>query len=1035
MTNFITNDTTKNLLKRLQQLILISDELKFLVGFFYFSGIKELYDSLYNAIQKNQQLILKILVGLDVDIINYRLIECSANDDRSLSNAKIIENFFNSIKKSINTDDFDTKDFHKQVSFFIDLIKKNNCIIRKTVQPNHAKLYLFKLQQNQVKPSLLITGSSNLTRAGLVKQNEFNVEISDYGIEEATKYFDDLWNSAVRITEDAVKKERLISILENETFIKQITPFEAYCLVLKTYLEMYEPVTISEHLCNLMRKNGYEPYKYQLDAVSQALSIIKKHNGVILADVVGLGKTIIACAIAKQLKKRGIVICPPGLIGDRNKTAGWLKYLDDFQLFDWDARSLGDLENVLQYVNNHNDIEVVIVDEAHRFRNQDTRAYELLSNICRNKIVIALTATPFNNRPSDIFALIKLFVVPRKSTITLNNDIEFLFSLYRSKFDKLSYIKRYYNSSDSNKKERAKTFYKYLFDTDNINLRIVTRETHKLSQQIRDNIEPITIRRNRIDLQKNPYYKNEVNKLSKVHDPIEWFYELTPEQSKFYDKVIQIYFGDINNGGLFKGAIYRPFVYEEGELDIDSDEITDENMMEKNREYIQQTNLFYFMRRLLVRRFESSFGAFRQSMENFKRIHQKVLTFITNTGKGNPLDGEFILDRGLLDKIYDLDPEEIEPYLIEYEEQINKGVLPKKHKRYKIKDFKYAQKFINDIQSDIDLFESILKELDEYNLVDNDPKLECLVKNIKKQFSKVPKNDEPKRKIVIFSEFTDTVKYIKDILNETFNDRVLVVAGDLLDSKIKEIYKNFDAGYKDHEDNYDILLCTDKISEGFNLNRAGMIINYDIPWNPVRVIQRLGRINRISKKVFEELYIVNFFPTERGAEIVKSREIAQNKMFMIHNTLGEDAKIFDVDEEPTPAELYTRLQQNPEDIETESFYTRVLNTYTELAQQYPDIVRNLDKLPKRIKVSRQHSKDELLVFFKKNRLYVVQYDYETKEINETSLEEVMEQIQCTVDTKSLPIDDRFWNAYEEIKTKKEKYSLPKSQQSVYNRAR
>lgn len=1030
MSSFITNSSSKNLLKRLDQLIQQSQELKFLVGFFYFSGIKELYESLVN----NPDVTLKILVGLNIDVFNYKLIEYADKKEKSLSNDAIAQKFFDSIKKSINSDEFDTKEFHQQITFFINLIKNEKCIIRKTVKPNHAKLYIFKLRSDQVKQSLFITGSSNLTRAGLVDQSEFNVEISDYGSEESENYFDTQWKSAVKISEDIQKKEKLISVLENETFIKKITPFEAYCLVLKTYLDTYEITSIGDYLCNLLKKNGYEPYTYQLDAVSQALSIIQKHNGVILADVVGLGKTIIACAIAKQLKKRGIVICPPGLVGDRNKTAGWSKYLEDFQLFDWEARSLGDLENILEFVNAHNDVEVVIIDEAHRFRNQDTRAYELLKNICRNRIVIALTATPFNNRPSDVFSILKLFITPKKSTITLDNNVELLFSLYRSQFDKLSYIKRYYNSHDNRKKEKARRYYKVLFGGDNVNISKVTSETHRLSQDIRDVIEPITIRRNRIDLQKNPYYRDEVTKLSKVCDPVEWFYELSLEQSNFYDKVIQKYFGDSDADGLFKGAIYRPFVYEEGELDIDPDEIEDENLMEKNREYMQQTNLFNFMRRLLVRRFESSFGAFKQSIENFKRIHKDVLAFITKTGRGNPLDGEFILDRKLIEKIYDLDIEEIEPHLKNYEEQINAGVLPKKHKRYKIKDFKYAKEFIDDIKKDINLFDTILKELDELDLVNNDPKLKCLINNIKKEFNNKPKHDEPKRKIVIFSEFKDTVEYVADALDNAFNHRVLVIAGDLPSSKIQAIYKNFDAGYKNQEDEYDLLLCTDKISEGFNLNRAGMIINYDIPWNPVRVIQRLGRINRISKKVFEELYIVNFFPTERGAEIVKSREIAQNKMFMIHNTLGEDAKIFDADEEPSAAKLYSRLQQNPETLETESFYTKLLNTFSQLAQQYPGVIKNLSHLPKRIKVSRKSNDDELLVFFKKNRLYAMHYNYATGDIQETSLEEVLERIQCGIEEKSCAIDERFWNAYEKVKNRKETRSMPKSEQSLYRRA-
>ena len=130
-----------------------------------------------------------------------------------------------------------------------------------------------------------------------------------------------------------------------------------------------------------MEDNGYTPYQYQLDAVGQALSIIENNNGVIIADVVGLGKTVVACAVAKEMKKRGIIICPPGLIGDRNKNSGWKKYTEEFSLQDWEVRSAGDLEKTLDFVNKYKDIEVVIVDEAHRFRNQDTMDYECLKNI------------------------------------------------------------------------------------------------------------------------------------------------------------------------------------------------------------------------------------------------------------------------------------------------------------------------------------------------------------------------------------------------------------------------------------------------------------------------------------------------------------------------------------------------------------------------------------------------------------------------------------------------------------------------------
>ena len=201
-----------------------------------------------------------------------------------------------------------------------------------------------------------------------------------------------------------------------------------------------------------MEENGYEVYQYQLDAIKQAFAIIEKNNGVILADVVGLGKTIIACAVARELKKRGVIICPPGIIGNpRKKDAGWNMYKEQFRLHDWEVWSLGDLDKLQETIKKAKDIEVVIIDEAHRFRNQDTKSYEYLKNICRNKQVILLTATPFNNRPADILSLLKLFITPKKSAITLENNLVDKFRTFKGVFGRLAYIKKHYNSNDRNK--------------------------------------------------------------------------------------------------------------------------------------------------------------------------------------------------------------------------------------------------------------------------------------------------------------------------------------------------------------------------------------------------------------------------------------------------------------------------------------------------------------------------------------------------------------------------------------------------------
>ncbi|MGK9475370.1 helicase-related protein [Melioribacter sp. OK-6-Me] len=337
------------------------------------------------------------------------------------------------------------------------------------------------------------------------------------------------------------------------------------------------------------------------------------------------------------------------------------------------------------------------------------------------------------------------------------------------------------------------------------------------------------------------------------------------------------------------------------------------------------------------------------------------------------------------------------------------------------------------------MFDEILDRLSNLNLIDNDPKVSCLLKNIEKELNEVPSPHEPKRKIVIFSEYADTVIYVYEKMKKLkpqLAERTLVVTGSISDSKISEVNKNFDASASVQYNDYDILLSTDKLSEGFNLNRAGMIVNYDIPWNPVKVIQRLGRINRISKKVFDKIYIVNFFPTEKGAELVRSREIAQNKMFMIHNTLGEDSKIFDIDEEPTPSKLYQKLMQTPDESEEESFHTKILNLYQEIKEKYPEVISTIDQFPSRVKVTKTSNEDEMIVCFRKSRVYIrlLRKVDGKMDISDSSFEEILEKIKCEPEEKPIEIDDEFWEMYERVKNYENTSSNGASMFSIENKA-
>ncbi len=187
--------------------------------------------------------------------------------------------------------------------------------------------------------------------------------------------------------------------------------------------------------------------------------------------------------------------------------------------------------------------------------------------------------------------------------------------------------------------------------------------------------------------------------------------------------------------------------------------------------------------------------------------------------------------------------------------------------------------------------------------------------------------------------------HLKGYLDKKFPNDVLTIRS-LSKAVAKTVRRNFDAACNPglQQDQYKVMLATDKMSEGLDLNRAGLVINYDIPWNPTRVIQRVGRINRIGTKVFDDLYLFNFFPTEQGQDHNNVRQIATNKMFMIHTSIGEDAKIFNTDEDPTPAGLFEKLSRNPDELEEESFLTQAKRERAEIREEHPEIVDKIGKL-------------------------------------------------------------------------------------------
>jgi len=256
------------------------------------------------------------------------------------------------------------------------------------------------------------------------------------------------------------------------------------------------------------------------------------------------------------------------------------------------------------------------------------------------------------------------------------------------------------------------------------------------------------------------------------------------------------------------------------------------------------------------------------------------------------------------------------------------------------------------------------------------------------------------------------VDHLQGYLDIALPGKVLVVNDKLSREMDRTVKANFDASLPDTEqvDDFQILLSTDRMSEGYNLNRAGLVINYDIPWNPTRVIQRVGRINRIGRKIYENLYIFNFFPTEQGADIHRSRQIAGEKMFLIHSTIGEDVQILAPDEEPTAAGLFQRVNNDPEEAEGESFLTKAQRELKRLSQQHPETLARIAQLPLRAKTASQHT-PEGVYFFRRRGAALFALLHNADSVIPVTIEEGLESICCEPDEPRLEFSSDFWVKY------------------------
>jgi len=939
---FFTNEENNTLLDRFKTILKTVEFFDVLVGYFRISGFHQLYKS-FEKIEK-----IRILVGLNIDKKTFSIIETSRIEGKLdfETHSRTKEIVGKQLVEEIETSE-DTEEVEKGILKFIEWLKSGKIEIKAHPTQNlHAKVYISRYFKDDRDFGNVLTGSSNFSESGLSANYEFNVQLKNSSdVKYALERFEKLWNEAVDISDYYVE-----TVNTKTHFNESLTPYQVYLKLLYEYFKV--DLSLNPDLFYQNLPDNFMKLKYQEQAVTNAKKILEEYGGVFLADVVGLGKTYMAALLANQLPGRNLVIASPALLNKDNPNS-WPNVFSDFKIAA-DFESIGKLEKIIERGTEKYDN--IIIDEAHKFRNENNTSYENLSIICRGKKVILVTATPLNNSPLDILAQIKLFQKAKNSTIPGIKNLEKFFKSLQNRLKKL---------------DRKADYEEYM--------QIVKDN----AVQIRDKVlKHIMVRRTRTEIEK--YFKEDLKnqglKFPKVSAPESIFYKLNEKLNFVFTETIRL----ITDEKQFKYARYTPLLYLKDEL--------------SDFEKTGQKNMGGFMKILLVKRLESSFYAFKQTLDRFILSYENFLEAYNK--------GSVYISKKHWQKIMDY-------FFDENFDAIQKLIDDEKAEEYGKNDF--TEELEKDIKTDM----KILKQIQElWKDINFDPKLESFLDKIKSD------NILNKNKLIIFTESKETATYLKEKLNINLKENILIYHGCSSEADLKTVISNFDAKARNKKNDYRIIVTTEVLSEGINLHRSNVVINYDIPWNPTRMIQRVGRINRVDTP-FKEIFTYNFFPTEEANDVIKLKEAAIAKINYFIEMLGNDAKLLTDGEEIKSFELFNKLTSkefilgDEEGTESELKYLKVIE---DIRDNNKELFAHIKRLPRKARVARkisskyQNFENSVITYFRKGKLekFYLSNNNESIELDFLTAAKLFE---ATEKTKSHKLPKEFYKYLASNKSK------------------
>ena len=957
--HFFTNRNGNTLIKEFEGILTNNPQITNLdavVGFLRASGYFTLRPFL-NSINK-----ARILIGIDVDKYIAR-----ANQKGVLfigAEEDVKEECLQMIKQDIEHSNYTKQVEDGMLQMVQDLIDGKLELRAHPSKKIHAKFYiLYPDNFNQHTFGAAITGSSNLSGNGLGigddKQYEFNVKLTQFDdVSFAKNEFELLWEEAKGVPITAEDYKDTI----DKTYLRgDVSPYELYIKMLMEYF--------SDRVLEIDRDdpfdipNGYDKFEYQMDAVIEGYQKLIRYDGFFLADVVGLGKTVIATMIAKKfLIENGyehtkiLVVFPPAVKDN------WVSTFRDFGI-DKYARfvSNGSLNKVLEEndpeVWNAEEYDLVLVDEAHKFRNHTTGAFQQLQEICKmprletgyipgyKKKVMLISATPMNNSPADLYYQILMFQDPRQCTIDGVPNLTAFFSPLIQEFKKFRKLDE--------------------FDLKRYKI---------LAERVRDRIiKPITVRRTRTDIESIARYSKDVKAFPKVAKPIKKEYELNEHLADLFEKAMNVLDKQLNY------ARYQAIAYLKPEAS---------NGLYDNAEVVARS-LAGIRKNGMVKRLESSFYAFKISVQNFLQANENLIKMWENDRIfiAPDMDINLLYSQGYSDD--------------EIEEKLNeKAEVNPKNSVFKRDDFR--PEFIEMLRKDQVLLNQMWQEWEHID-DDDDSKFAKFADLLKHELFKKDKN--PGSKLVVFSESVDTIEYLSRRIGRK---DVLVISAKNRGSLFKTIRENFDANYdKEKKNDFNIILTSDVLAEGVNLHRSNIIINYDTPWNSTRLMQRIGRVNRIGS-TSNTIYNYVFYPSRQGNQEIRLNQIALSKIQTFHTTFGEDNQIYSTDEiiDRDLDKLFKEgIKKEQEDRNLElPFYEELRTLYQENRKEY----KRISQLSLRSRTGRMPREvdgvtlsGDTLVFLKTNfrKLFYLVNDEQTREI---SVLDALNYFKASPEEKAVP---------------------------------